>query len=314
MAQLPTRLVIKMIMESPKLSLSACLCLYLAVGTACNAADSIAITPPVEARVALIIGNSDYDESGAYTKRENTPVNRLPDLKNPCNDAELIAAKLIILGWSETNIIQRCNSTKREMLQAIEDFSLIYMSKSPAFGFVYYAGHGVQIEDDTYMFGVDTLVDIDSSVNIYKNFKKANLFKGGVRIRQEVLSSIGTGGAGSLLLVLDACRENPLFPALRAKNIQMISGPRKGEPIPGIKHLFSTANGRLASDGIAGNSPFASVFAEEMKNGRSVSTIIEHVVTKLYEQTLDTDLPQIPDEVGSFRPPPPKTCFGSCGG
>lgn len=271
----------------------------------------------VQPKIALLIGNWDYDENKIFTEKKDAPPDRLTDLRNPCNDIELIEAHLIASGWSKENIIKACNAQKKDMLTLIEDFTQRYMLSSQAFGFIYYAGHGVQIDHDTYIFGVDTKVDINNTLSIFNaRGSAANLFKGGIRLRQEVLSNIGAVGSGTIFIVLDACRENPLMPLLRQTiSGALISAPSAGptpQPMPGMKYLFSTADGQLADDGAGGNSPFALSFAGQLTNGVSVDVTIRKVVYDVFDRTRVTHLPQVPEESGTLRPPPPEICFGNC--
>jgi uncharacterized caspase-like protein len=83
-------------------------------------------------RLALVIGNANY-EKGA--------------LKNPVNDALLMARTLDTLGFDvilDTNI-----ATERGFRNKISEFG----NKRPNYdvAFVYYAGHGVQVNNQNYL-------------------------------------------------------------------------------------------------------------------------------------------------------------------
>ncbi|MDG2343241.1 MAG: caspase family protein, partial [Flavobacteriales bacterium] len=85
-----------------------------------------------EKRLALVIGNSDYDKGA---------------LKNPVNDALLIAETLDSLDFDvilDTNL-----TTKRDFRNKIIEFG----DKRPEYdvAFVYYAGHGVQVNNENYL-------------------------------------------------------------------------------------------------------------------------------------------------------------------
>lgn len=77
-----------------------------------------------EARLALVIGNSNYKEGGS--------------LKNSVNDANLMASTLKDLGFT---VIKRTDATRAQMAQAIAEF----WSKLGQYNVAlfYYAGHGV---------------------------------------------------------------------------------------------------------------------------------------------------------------------------
>jgi hypothetical protein len=91
-------------------------------------------------RVALVVGNS------AYT--------RAPQLTNPVNDAQDIAAKLAELGFS---VIVRLNATKPVLSEALIKFARA--SKGADLALFYFAGHGKQYRGRNYLLPVDARVD-----------------------------------------------------------------------------------------------------------------------------------------------------------
>jgi uncharacterized caspase-like protein len=203
----------------------------------------------------------------------------------------------------------------------MQEFADDFMTGEFPFGFIYYAGHGAQVDRDTYIFGTDAENDIDNVVNRYSHSPDANLFRGGIKFRDEILDQIGSPGKGTLFVVLDACRENPLFDNLRARKIPL-TGPlgRSIQPFPGLKILYSTSGGAIAGDGAGGNSPFATIFAREMMKTASVDYLIRSVVHDVFfetsdpssRQTLLTNVIQSPEETGSLQEPPPDVCFSTC--
>ena len=60
---------------------------------------------PSQKRLALVIGNSAYEHGGV--------------LKNPANDANLMASTLVDLGF---DVIKRVDASKEEMDQAILNY------------------------------------------------------------------------------------------------------------------------------------------------------------------------------------------------
>ena len=91
-------------------------------------------------RLALVIGNSNYDS--------------LVDLKNPVNDAKLIAKTLDSLGF---DVIQAYDLDFNSFYQKIEEFA--DKRKKYDVGFFYYAGHGLQIEGDNYLLPINNSFD-----------------------------------------------------------------------------------------------------------------------------------------------------------
>jgi uncharacterized caspase-like protein len=94
-----------------------------------------------EKRLALVIGNSNYNKGV---------------LKNPVNDAKLIAITLDSLNFE---VIVRYNlKSQRELKNAIREFGM----KRDSFnvGFIYYAGHGIQINDENFLLPTEEVLKI----------------------------------------------------------------------------------------------------------------------------------------------------------
>ena len=81
-----------------------------------------------DARIGLVIGNSDYPTAA---------------LLNPANDAKTIADTLTALGFE---VVVRRNAGQIVMKRSIQDFGARLEKAGPrAVGLFYYAGHGVQL-------------------------------------------------------------------------------------------------------------------------------------------------------------------------
>ena len=102
-----------------------------------------------EKRLALVIGNGAYEHGGV--------------LKNPVNDANLMASTLQGLGFT---VIKRTNADKSSMERAIYEFSRGLANNDV--GLFYYAGHGIQIEGTNYLI----------PINAHMNDKIAVRFEG----------------------------------------------------------------------------------------------------------------------------------------
>ena len=85
-----------------------------------------------EKRLALVIGNSNYDSIAV--------------LKNPVNDAKLIAKTLDSLSF---DVILATDLDKGEFMSKVLEFGK--RRSDYDVGFVYYAGHGVQINGENYL-------------------------------------------------------------------------------------------------------------------------------------------------------------------
>ena len=113
-----------------------------AAATAAESEDAAAIqTPPpsqVEKRLALVIGNTRY---------------RAEPLSNAAADAALIGRILPALGF-ET---MRIEDAGAEALRSgvIGFANTLALAGPGAVAFVYYAGHGIQVSDTSYLLPVD---------------------------------------------------------------------------------------------------------------------------------------------------------------
>ena len=102
-----------------------------------------------EARIALVIGNSEY---------ANGP------LTNPANDAKMIAESLGSLGF---DVVSRRNADQTTMKRAIQDFGARLEKAGPgAVGLFYYAGHGVQLNGHNYLIPTSAHIEREGDVEI----------------------------------------------------------------------------------------------------------------------------------------------------
>ena len=89
-------------------------------------------------KIALVIGNTDYDNNDL-------------DLKNPTNDANLISVSFNELGF---DVILKENLDREEFIDNIRLFK--EKQDSYDFSIVYYAGHAIQDENgNSYILPVD---------------------------------------------------------------------------------------------------------------------------------------------------------------
>jgi len=131
-----------------------------------------------EKRLALVIGNSDYSGSSA--------------LKNPVNDANLIAKTLQELGFT---VIKRTNASRTQMTQAVAEFWGKLGQYNVAL--FYFAGHGVQVNGVNYLIPVDATLENKDMVA----FEAISV--------NDISSKFEEYNQNINILILDACRNNP---------------------------------------------------------------------------------------------------------
>ena len=173
-----------------------------------------------EKRVALVIGNSDYKKA---------------PLRNPKNDATDVAKALEELGFT---VHLTLDADQGSMQRAIRDFNKTM--KDADVRFFYYAGHGVSVDGDNYM--IPLAADIQTQDEVQFEAVKTSL----------VLNLMEKTKSGANILVLDACRDNPLPKSTRSSQ----AGLAKMQAPVGSMVLYATAPGQVALDGSGRNGTF----------------------------------------------------------
>jgi len=180
-------------------------------------------------RLALVIGNSDYKH--------------LSKLPNPVGDALLIAETLDSLGFEimlETNI-----KTKRKFLNKIIEFG----ERRDSFdvGFIFYAGHGMQVDGKNYLLPTEDSLKTEEDVRQYS-------------VGVETVMKYLTKRTGEVnVLILDACRDNPLENTRGGGVGGLAEIQAKGSLI-----AFSTTAGNVAKDGDGDHSIYCTSLVKNM--------------------------------------------------
>ncbi len=183
----------------------------------------------VEPRVALVIGNSSYQNA--------------PPLDNPDNDARAVARLLNSAGFE---VITATDLTQNEMLKVVQDFSSRVAAHGPnAVAMVYYAGHGVQLAGENYLIPIDARISAPS-----------DLTTSTVRL-VDLMATLDAIPSRMRIVVLDACRNNP-FPAINdaGRGLAIVDAPN------GSIVGYSTSPGEEALDGRGEHSPYTQAFLD----------------------------------------------------
>jgi hypothetical protein len=258
-------------------------------------------------RIALLIGNAKYTQFPV-----NSELSSFPVLKNSCNDIDRIAGILEREGWLAREIIKLCDAPVYDLYKAILQFKDAYLERDGSLGFVFYAGHGIQVGGETFFFGTDASLNLGRASQLAEIHPGANIFKGGVRLFGTLLSEVGNAGTGSIFIAVDACRETPIDTLLAAKGQK---APTNHQQAPlGVRLLYSAGYGKRASDGLGAGSPFALAFEEHLKSEGRIDVLIGHVTRTVSRKTINGPLHQHPDAAGALNPPPPEGCLTKCGG
>jgi formylglycine-generating enzyme required for sulfatase activity len=227
-------------------------------------------TASAEPRIALIIANSNYrGDIGA--------------LKNPVNDGKLVGEALKKVGFSVRLVT---DGDQTAMKKALNGFSEDLAKAGPsATGLFYYAGHGLQVSGQNYLVPVGANIKREGDVDLEALSAEA------------VLKVLNFSGVKVQIVILDACRNNPLMRSFRSNTM----GLAKVDAPIGSFVAYSTAPGSVAADGQGANSPFATALAGEVqKPGASIEEMFRNVRAKVIA---DTDSQQVPWDSSSLTAP-----------
>ena len=216
---------------------------------------SISLFSQEEKRLALVIGNANYDKG---------------ELKNPVNDARLIASTLDSLDFDV--ILKENLATKRDMTTAIREFGSKRSDYDVAF--VYYAGHGIQVDDENFLLPTKEVFEEEFDVMDY-----------GVSV-QNIMRYLEAQTNDVNILILDACRNNPFESNWNTTRSLKGGGLAKIPPPTGSLIAFSTDSGQTAPDGDGENSQYTLSLVKNMKlENISIDQVFRNVRSEVLELT-----------------------------
>ena len=208
-----------------------------------------------EKRLALVMGNANYEKG---------------ELNNPVNDARLIASTLDSL---EFDVILKENlATRRDMTNAIREFGAKRENYDVAF--VYYAGHGIQIDDENFL--------LPTKENF---FSEEDVLDYAVSV-EKIMRILKSKDNQVNILILDACRDNPFESSWNNTRSLNGRGLAKIQPPTGSLIAFSTDSGQTAPDGNGDNSIYTSSLSRNMKiDDISIDQVFRNVRAEVLDQT-----------------------------
>lgn len=225
---------------------------------------------PVSAEVRALVLTSDYVAAGDPELR----------LSNPVVDGRQIAQALRKAGVEDLRLAEEAPADRWQS----EFQSFVARLRPDDIALVYYAGHGFQVGGQNYLVTADgeTLVAMD-----------------------EVLKQLTAKAKGTIMIV-DACRENPLTAGdedlqvrsiATSRNIQTVRMTEIERKARGMAQLgdlrglstivlFSTEPGNVALDGDAGKgSPFAKQAARELAKRQSLDSAFRRIAVAVNRAT-----------------------------
>lgn len=201
-----------------------------------------------ETRFALVIGNSTY---------ENTTT-----LKNPKNDAADMSKALEGMGFDVTMLE---DAKLVEMQRALRDFGK--KSRGSDISLVYYAGHGMEVDNQNYLVPTDAVLASDQDIEWEA-------------IPLDVLNRAVSGAKGVSMILLDACRNNPFANKMQTSQSSRSIGRGLApvEPTNGSLISFAAREGTVADDGNGRNSPYtAALLKHIVEPGVDIRRIFDKV-------------------------------------
>jgi formylglycine-generating enzyme required for sulfatase activity len=237
-----------------------------------------------DARVALVIGNSNYKNADP--------------LANPKNDAEAVGAALKRVGFT---VEVALDLNQLGLLEAFRRFGL--KAEGADVAVVFYAGHGIQVANENYLLPVDATLKRERDL-LYEALPLSV-------VMGEVAQARRLG-----LVILDACRDNPLAEQLRQalgpiRSRLVGAGLARVENIPGDTMVaFSTKPGELAVDGEGEHSPYTAALLQHIEEpGVELTLLFRRVRDSVLEATAYRQEPRIYDALGAepfyFKEPKP---------
>ena len=222
---------------------------------------SISLFSQDEKRLALVIGNANYDKG---------------ELKNPVNDARLIGSTLDSLDFDV--ILKENLESQTDFKRAILEFG----KKRSEYdvGFVYYAGHGIQINDVNYLLPTREEFLSEDEVELF-----------GVSV-QDIMRYLRDQTDEVNILILDACRDNPFESNWNTTRSLKGGGLAKIPPPTGSLIAFSTDSGQTAPDGDGDNSVYTISLAKNMLlEDTSIDQVFRNVRAEVLAQTAGLQRP-----------------------
>ena len=205
-----------------------------------------------------MIGNSAYQHGGT--------------LKNPVNDANLMASTLSDLGFE---VIKETNASLIDMRDVLKQFAKKIRQYDVALFF--FAGHGMQIDGENYLIPIDAKLEDKFSIE-YEAVKVSSVNRF-FAMNSENLN----------IMILDACRNNPYRSWMRSTGGGFTAVQ---EQAAGTIIAFATREGGTASDGIGNNGLFTKKLVEQMYIFQNITDVFQNTRVGVISESNKKQMPQ----------------------
>jgi curved DNA-binding protein CbpA len=212
--------------------------------------------PKPKRQVALVIGNSKY--------------RTLPWLDNPNRDAKAMADSLATAGFDVTLVL---DGTQNDLRLALFEFSR-NLGDNTDVALLYYSGHAVQVSESNLLLPIDLDEEDRDEIGI----SSLSL--------SEVVQVMNAQRVPNKILILDACRNNPLNDV----GGQGLATVKAGM---GTFIAYSTQPGNVAEDGRKGsNSPYTDALVAALRSpSGSIEDTFKKVRTAVAQATEGRQVP-----------------------
>src|SRR3984893_12670063 len=214
-----------------------------------------------ERRVALVVGNSNYKAANI-------------SLSNPRNDAQDISAVLTNLGFE---VVTAIDASKRDMDFALQRFARLATDADSALFF--YAGHAMQFQGRNFLMPTAG----EGRQEIALRYQMIG--------REDVPAALDRAN-GVKIMILDACRNNPLADRLQktivgaSRSVSMSRGLARIDKTQGMVVAYATAADEVAQDGQGRNSPFTTALLKRLHEpGLEIEMMFRRVAYDVNAQT-----------------------------
>ena len=235
---------------------------------------------PAAERAALVIGVNRY---------ASFPEDK--QLSSPINDAQDVARKLASMGFVVQSPV--LDGTRQAILDAKRRF--LADASGAQVALFYFSGHGFQVGDENYLIPSD--MPSISSFTVLREHA--------VQLRDSVMAGLEEAGAGTKIIILDCCRDNPfagqIAAALGTKSLRTKGGGGEISGYgPGFFLAFASSPGAVALDGNgARNSPFTAALLHHLDTepGADLRDLFDGVKSTVSETNGQDQVPWVNDSL-----------------
>jgi len=214
-----------------------------------------------QAKFALVIGNGNY-----------TGISRL---NNPVNDANDMEAALRDLGFTVDKLL---DASRVDMENAVARLKNRLSVANDSYGFLFYAGHGVQSGGVNYLIPVDAIIPSEN----YLRDRTVSV--------QTMMDELNDAGNALNIVVLDACRDNPYsWARTTSRGLTVLSN----QPADSII-VYATSAGSTAADGTGRNGLFTEHLLTHLrKPGIEVSEVFRLTMSDVAQASGNQQRPAV---------------------